>query len=112
MERLVRIFTGESDLLHNVPVYEQIVIEAKKAGLAGATVTRGIMGFGSSIRIHTSKILRLSDDLPVVIEIADTEDKINAFLPVVDSIFEESGCGGLVTTEEVNIIKYLPKVKK
>ncbi len=73
--KLLRIFVGESDLINHVPVYEKIVIEARKAGLAGATVTKGIMGFGASSRIHTSKILRLSEDLPLLIEIVDDGKK-------------------------------------
>lgn len=109
--RLLRIFIGESDTLHGVSVYEKIVTSAKKSGLAGATVTRGIMGYGSSSRIHSAKILRLSEDLPVVIEIADSEEKIQAFLPYVSEIFEECGCGGLVTMEKVDIIRYTPSVK-
>ena len=109
--KLVRIFVGESDVLHHASVYEQIVIEARKRGLAGATVTRGIMGFGGSSRIHTAKILRLSEDLPLIIEIVDTEEKINDFLPVLNEMFEESNSGGLITMEEVDIIKYV-NVKK
>lgn len=109
--RLLRIFIGESDTLHGVSVYEKIVLSAKKEGLAGATVTRGIMGFGGNSMIHTAKILRLSDDLPVVIEIADSEEKIMCFLPALKSIFEESGSGGLVTMEKVEIIRYAHSVK-
>ena len=109
--KLLRIFIGEADLLHHVPVHEKIVIEARKAGLAGATVFKGIMGYGGTSRIHTSKILRLSEDLPLIIEIVDEESKIERFLPTVDQIFDEANCGGLITLEKVEIIKYT-SVKK
>jgi len=105
--KLIRVFIGESDLLHHIPVYEKIVEEARKAQLAGATVFKGIMGFGKASRIHTSKILRLSEDLPMVIEIVDEEDKIEQFLPLLHNIFEEAACGGLVTMEKATIIKYV-----
>ncbi len=109
--KLLRIFLGESDKSHSTNVYEKIVIEARKAGLAGATVFKGIMGFGGTSRIHTSKILRLSEDLPLIIEIVDEEAKIESFIPIVDKIFEESNCGGLITLEKAEIIKYT-SVKK
>lgn len=109
--KLLRIFIGESDKSHSVNVYEKIVMEARKAGLAGATVFKGIMGFGGTSRIHTSKILRLSEDLPLIIEIVDEEVKIENFIPVIDQIFEEANCGGLVTLEKTEIIKY-SSVKK
>lgn len=105
--KLVRIFVGESDKHHHVPVYEKIVLEARKAGLAGATVFKGIMGFGSNSRIHTSKILRLSEDLPLIIEIVDEYDKIEKFLPILHDLFEEANCGGLITMEKADIIKYI-----
>lgn len=105
--KLLRIFTGETDKIHSIPVYEKIVLEARKAGLAGATVFKGIMSYGPTTRmIHTSKILRLSDDLPLIIEIVDEAEKINQFIPVIDKIFEEAGCGGLVTLEKAEIIRY------
>jgi len=104
--KLLRIFVGESDKINHVPVYEKIVIEARKAGLAGVTVTKGIMGFGASSRIHTSKILRLSEDLPLLIEIVDTEKKIEQFIHVLNGIFDEANSGGLITMEKVSIIKY------
>jgi hypothetical protein len=105
--KLVRIFVGESDKHHHIPVYEKIVLEARKAGLAGATVTKGVMGFGINSRIHTSKILRLSEDLPIIIEIVDELDKIEKFIPVLHDIFEEANCGGLITLEKMEIIKYI-----
>jgi hypothetical protein len=104
--KLLRIFVGESDLINHVPVYEKIVLEARKAGLAGATVTKGIMGFGGSSRIHTAKVLRLSEDLPLVIEIVDEENKIEQFIPILNEIFEKANSGGMITMEKVNIIKY------
>lgn len=104
--KLLRIFVGESDLINHVPVYEKIILEARKAGLAGATVTKGIMGFGGSSRIHTAKVLRLSEDLPLVIEIVDEEKKIEQFIPILNEIFEQSNSGGLITMEKASIIKY------
>ncbi len=100
---LLRIFIGESDRHHGKPLHEAIVLKAREQHLAGATVLRGTMGFGKSSRLHTSKILRLSYDLPVVIEITDSEEKINAFLPVLDGMIG----GGLVTLEKVRAIRYL-----
>ena len=110
--KLLRIFVGESDLINHKPVYEKIVLEARKAGLAGATIVKGIMGYGASSRIHTAKILRLSDDLPLVIKIVDEEKKIENFLPTLNEIFEEANLGGLITMEKVNIIKYTAVSKK
>jgi hypothetical protein len=104
--KLLRILLGETDKTGHVNVYEKIIVEARKAGLAGATAYKGIMGFGGNSRIHTAKILRLSEDLPVVIEIIDEVAKIESFLPVVEKIFEESDCGGLITLEKAEIIKY------
>lgn len=105
--KLVRIFVGETDLLHHIPVYEKIVQEARKHNLAGATVFKGVMGFGGTSIIHTAKILRLSEDMPMVIEIVDEEEKIEKFLTVVHDIFEEANCGGLITMEKAEIIKYV-----
>jgi uncharacterized protein len=99
---LLRIFIGESDRWHHKPLYEAIVLKARELGLAGATVTRGSMGFGKSSHLHTTKILQLSMDLPLIIEIVDTEEKINTFLPVIDEMMK----GGLVTLETVRVIDY------
>lgn len=99
---LLRIFIGESDRWHHQPLYEAIVLKARELHLAGATVLRGPMGFGKSSRLHTAKILRLSMDLPMVIEIIDAEDKLNAFLPTLDEMMK----GGLVTLEKVKVIDY------
>jgi hypothetical protein len=99
---LLRIFIGESDHWHGKPAYEAIVLKARELGLAGATVFRGAMGFGGHSRLHTFKILRLSDDLPVLIEIVDAQAKIDAFLPEIDPIVGS----GLITMEPVRVIKY------
>lgn len=105
--KLLRIFLGESDKVGHKPLYEVIVREAKKEGLAGATVLRGVEGFGADSRvIHTAKILRLSEDLPIVVELVDTEEKIKKFLPHVDDLFQQAGCGGMVTIEKAEIIRY------
>lgn len=104
--KLLRVFIGETDKVRHVPLYEAIVREAKAAGLAGATAWRGLTGFGPSTRIRTAKILDLSADLPVVVEITDEEAQIAAFLPVLDGLFAESKSGGLVTLEKVQIIRY------
>lgn len=99
---MVRILIGESDRYEHKPLYESIVLKAREAQLAGATVTRGSMGFGKSSRLHTDKILRLSLDLPVIIEIVDSEEKIRAFLPTLDGMMG----GGLVTLEKVEVMDY------
>ena len=99
---LLRIFIGESDRFEHKPLYEAIVLKAREMHLAGATVLRGPMGFGKSSRMHTAKILRLSMDLPMVIEIVDSEDKINAFLPALEGMMS----GGMVTLERVQVITY------
>jgi uncharacterized protein len=99
---LLRIFIGESDRYQHRPLYEAIVLKARELELAGATVLRGPMGFGKSSHLHTAKILRLSMDLPIVIEIVDTEEKVNAFLPVLDEMIG----GGLVTLESAKVIRY------
>jgi PII-like signaling protein len=105
--KLLRIFIGEADMIAHAPMYEAIVQKAKAAGLAGATVLRGVEGFGAVSRvIHTAKVLRLSEDLPIVIEIVDVEDKIRAFLPFIDDLFEKTGTGGMVTLEKAEIVKY------
>jgi len=99
---LLRIFLGESDRWHGRPLYEAIVMKARELHLAGATVLRGPMGFGAKSRLHTAKILRLSEDLPMVIEIVDSREKIDGFLPHIDEMVQE----GLVTLERVEVIKY------
>lgn len=99
---LLRIFIGESDRHQGKPLYEAIVAEAKKSGVAGATVLRGLMGFGAHSRMHTARILRLSEDLPIVIEIVDSAENIQALLPKFDEMIVE----GLVTLEKVRVIAY------
>jgi PII-like signaling protein len=99
---LLRIFIGESDRYEHRPLYEAIVLRARELELAGATVLRGPMGFGKSSHLHTAKILRLSMDLPMVIEIVDSEEKVNAFLPVLDQMMG----GGLITLERAKVIRY------
>jgi uncharacterized protein len=105
---LLRIFIGESDRYQHQPLYQAIVLKARELELAGATVLRGPMGFGKSSHLHTAKILRLSMDLPIVIEIVDTEEKVNAFLLVL----EEMMGGGLVTLERVKVIRYQDQGKR
>lgn len=104
--RLLRIFLGESDKYHQQPLYEAIVFEAKKQSLSGATVTRGIMGFGANSKIHTAKLFEISTDLPVVVEIVDTLENINHFVKTVELFFEESKSGGLITMEKAEVIRY------
>ena len=99
---LLRVFLGGSGRPEGGPLYEAIVLEARRRGLSGATVLKGFMGFGAHSRIHTAKILQLSEDLPVVVEIVDTEEKIQAFLPVLDGMVRE----GLVTLEKVRVLLY------
>jgi PII-like signaling protein len=99
---LLRIFVGESDRHGRHPLYEAIVLKARENGLAGATVLRGVMGFGKHSILHTAKILRLSEDLPMVIEIVDSADKINDFLPILDGMIKD----GLVTLERVKVLHY------
>lgn len=101
---LLRIFVGENDRHDRRPLYEAIVLAAREAHLAGATVLRGPMGFGHSSRLHTAKILRLSEDLPVVVEIVDSEEKIRSFLPTLEGMMG----GGLVTLEKVQVLQYGP----
>jgi PII-like signaling protein len=99
---LLRIFIGEDDRFQHHPLFEAIVFKARELHLAGATVLRGPMGFGHSSRLHTTKIERLSEDLPIVIEIVDSEEKINGFLPVLDTMMGS----GLVTLEKVRVLQY------
>lgn len=99
---LLRIFIGESDQHKGKALYEQIVLKARELNLAGATVLRGIMGYGANSRVHTAKLLELSDDLPIIIEIVDTEKNLNKILPFLDDVVTE----GLITLEKIRIIKY------
>ncbi|HLF86414.1 MAG TPA: DUF190 domain-containing protein [Nitrospiria bacterium] len=99
---LLRVFIGETDNYKGKALYEQIVLKARELNLAGATVIRGIMGYGASSRIHTAKLLRLSEDLPIIIELVDTEENLNKIRPFLDETVQE----GLITQEKVRIIKY------
>jgi PII-like signaling protein len=99
---LLRIFIGESDRFEGRPLYEAIVLKAREVHMAGATVLRGPMGFGKSSRLHTAKILRLSDDLPTVVEIVDRQQQIDQFLPILETMIGS----GLVTVEKVQVIRY------
>lgn len=105
---LLRIFFGEDDKFERLPLHEAIVLKAREMHLAGATVLRGHVGFGHSTLIHTTKILRLSGDLPIIIEIVDTQEKIDAFLPVLDAMM----ASGLVTLEKVQVLQYGTEMKK
>ncbi len=104
--KLLRIFIGESDKAGHQPLYEAIVFEAKKQSLSGATVTRGIMGFGANSKVHTTKLFEISADLPLVIEIVDTEEKIREFTKTVEQLFEQTKSGGLITLEKAEVIRY------
>ncbi len=99
---LLRVFVGEQDRHGGLPLYEAIVLRAREAGLAGATVIRAVMGYGHSSRVHTAKILRLSNDLPFIVEIVDSEERIQAFLPQLDAMIGS----GLVTLEPATVIRY------
>ena len=99
---LLRVFVGESDKVGHRPLYEAIVLKARESGLAGATVLKGAMGFGKNSILHTTKILRLSEDLPMIIEIVDSLEKVEAFLPVLDGMISD----GLVTLEKVKVLHY------
>jgi hypothetical protein len=107
--KLLRIFVGESDRLHHQALYEAILLTAKEKGLAGGTVLKGIMSYGASTHIHLARLIELSEDLPVVIEIVDRAEKIDDFLPVVHELFEKCGKGGLITVEKVDVLYYKPK---
>ncbi len=107
--KLLRIFVGEVDKIGHRLLYEAILIAAKENGLAGGTVLKGIMSFGASSRIHRARLIELSEDLPIVVEIVDHADKIDAFLPIVNELFEKCGRGGLITMEKVDVLYYKPK---
>jgi|ERR1035438_3817620 PII-like signaling protein len=109
--KLLRVFIGEIDKIGHKLLYEAIVQEARKQGIAGATVLRGIMGYGASTRIHTAKLIDISEDLPIVIEIVDEEEKINNFLLEMNKLIDECGRGGLITIEQVNVLYYEHKKK-
>ncbi|HNP20504.1 MAG TPA: DUF190 domain-containing protein [Panacibacter sp.] len=105
---LLRIFVGESDRLEHKPVYEVIVTKARECGLAGATVLRGMLGYGASAVIHSARLIDISENLPVIVEMVDEAAKINSFIPVINDIFERTGKGALMTTEKLTVIYYQP----
>jgi uncharacterized protein len=107
--KLLRIFAGEDDRIGHDLLYEKILFAAREYGLAGGTVIKGIMSFGASSRVHRAKLIELSEDLPVIIEIVDYSEKIEAFLSVVKDLFEQCGKGGLITIENVDVIYYKSK---
>jgi len=109
---LLRIFIGESDKLGHLPLYEAIVREARDAGLAGATVLKGVLGFGATARIRTAKILDLSADMSMVVELVDEAAKVEAFQRKLSELFEQAGCGGLVTLENIRVVHYLPETDR
>jgi PII-like signaling protein len=110
--RLLRIFIGEIDKVDHQPLYEAILFEAKRQGLAGCTILRGIMSFGASITIRTARLIDISEDLPIVVEIIDHEEKINAFADTADKLLERAACGGLITIEKVGVLYHKAKPKK
>ena len=107
--KLLRIFVGEVDRVGHQLLYEAILMAAKEKGLAGGTVLKGIMSYGASSRIHVARLIELSEDLPIVIEIVDRSEKIDAFLPTVNDLFEKCARGGLITMEKVDVLYYKAK---
>jgi uncharacterized protein len=107
--KLLRIFLGEADRIGHRLLYEVILIAAKEKGLAGGTALKGIMSFGASSRIHRARLIELSEDLPIIVEIVDTAEKIDPFLDVVNDLFEQCGKGGLITVEKVDVLYYKAK---
>lgn len=107
--KLLRIFLGEADRIGHQLLHEAILIAAKEKGLAGGTVLKGIMSFGASSRIHRARLIELSEDLPIVVELVDSAEKIDSFLETVNNLFEQCGRGGLITVEKVEVLYYKPK---
>jgi len=107
--KLLRIFVGEVDKIGHRLLYEAILLAARERGLAGGTVLKGIMSYGASSRIHVARLIELSEDLPIVVEIVDEEEKIDSFIPVVNELFEKCGRGGLITVEKVEVLYYKAK---
>src|SRR5664280_727794 len=110
--KLLRIHIGEADRLRNRPLFEALVLEAREAGLAGATVLRGVESYGASSVVHRARLVELSEDLPVVVEIVDTEEKVRGFLERIDPLLTEAGCGVLMTLEKVEIVRYAARAKR
>jgi len=109
--KLLRIFIGENDKIGHQLLYESILRAAKENGLAGCTVLRGIMSYGASSRVHTARLIDISQDLPIVVEIIDKEEKINAFLDIAGGLLEKAACGGLITIEKAGVLYYKPGPK-
>ena len=109
--RLLRIHFGEADRVRRQPLYEALVAEARAAGLSGATVLRGIESFGASSVVHRARLVELSEDLPIVVEIVDAEERVRVFLERIDPLLEEAGCGVLMTMETVEVVRYAAKKK-
>ena len=110
--KLVRIFIGEGDRHGGRPLYEAIVHAAREMGLAGATVLRGVAGFGARSLVHTARLLRLSEDLPIVIEVVEVPERIEAFVAAVERMLDEANCGGLITVERAEVIRYSPDSRR
>jgi len=108
---ILKIYMGESDKVNGRSLYEEIVFEARKAGLAGATVIKGAMSFGASHSVHTMKIFALSNDMPVIIEIVDNMEKLDAFVPVLNQLMDKGKRGGMITFEEIDVLRYQPGEK-
>jgi len=111
LAKLLRIHIGEMDRARHRPLFEVLVAEAREAGLSGATVLRGIESYGASSVVHRARLVELSEDLPIVVEIVDTEEKIRGYLERIDPILEEAACGVLMTMEQVEILRWAPKKK-
>ncbi len=107
--KLLRVFIGEADRVKGRPLHEAILREAQAQGIAGVTVLRGVESYGASAKLHTARVLRLSEDLPMVVEIVDGPEQIDALVKSLDSLLEQAGSGGLITLENVEIIRHLPK---
>ena len=110
--KLLRIFIGTTDHLKHQPLYEAIVFAAKENGLAGATVIKGVMSYGASVLVHTAKLIEISTDMPVIVEIIDHESRINGFVGIVSAMMEEANCGGLITLEKAEVLYYKAKKKE
>lgn len=106
--KLLRIFVGEIDKIGHQRLYEALLIAAKQHGLAGCTVIRGIMSYGASTRVHAARLIEISQDLPIIVEIVDREEKINAFVDVAGALLEKAACGGLITVEKAHVLYYKP----
>jgi uncharacterized protein len=106
---LLRIYVGESDRIGHQLLYEAILLAAREKGLAGGTVLKGIMSFGASSRMHVARLIDISEDMPIVLELVDRSDKIDDFIPIVNDLFEKCGKGGLITLENVDVVYYKPK---